>query len=384
MRRFPMATVTIAAFASLAVGGCGGGGGGGGAPNPPVNNPPPPPSDPLGPVGSLAEEQDRLFESIGLNVIQPGYAALTVDITALESGAATYCSDPGASNVADLEEAWRSAMLAWQSIAIVRFGPVEESNRRLRIQFFPDPNDAVVNNVSQILNGSQTIDEALVAASPVGAQGLPALEYLIFDLGGLDDPVDGPRRCELAVAIGQNLATMGEELATAWSMSGQLLADFTSAGGTFTDRTDVLTEILESLAVESEFVADEKLTRPIQVGASAAESFRAEHSRENLIANVDTIRTLLDVGTADTAYGLRDYLARAHSADAISAQLDSQLSTAEEGLAALNASLEGIILGTDSGDIDSVRAAMQDLADSFIDAAIAADVNLGFNNQDGD
>ena len=380
LNRLGIIATGMLALAVTACGGGGGGGGGGGNQNPP----PPPPAGPLGPIGTLEQEQDRLFESIGMNVIVPGYASLMTGMADLESGAGTYCANPGAGDLAALQDNWRNAMIAWQSIEIVRFGPVEEDNRRLRVQFFPDPNDAVLNNVTQILDGVQVIDEALVAGSAVGAQGLPALEYILFELGGLDDAVDGPRRCELVVAIAQNLSTMADDLATAWDMGGQLLADFTSASGTFADRVEVLTEILESLAVQTEFVADEKLTRPIAVGALSTESYRSEHSRENLIADVAALRAFLDIGTADTDYGLRDYLRRAHDADAISNQLNAQLQAAEVGLAALTASIEDIIQGTETGDIDSVRVAMQDLADSFIDAAVAADVNLGFSNQDGD
>ncbi|MEO0576988.1 MAG: hypothetical protein AAF004_16140, partial [Pseudomonadota bacterium] len=75
---------------------------------------------------------------------------------------------------------------------------------------------------------------------------------------------------------------------------------------------------------------------------------------------------------------------RAHDSGAIADQLDQQLGDAEAGLAALTATLEAILLGTENGDIDTIRTGLQDLADSFVDAAIAADVNLGFNNQDGD
>ncbi|MEM7432884.1 MAG: imelysin family protein [Pseudomonadota bacterium] len=368
--------------AALALTACGGGGGGGGGGNNPP--PPPPPADPLGPVGSVADEQDRLFMSIGDNFVVPRYAAMMTAMGGLETAATDYCANPAAGDLSTFQDAWRDAMTAWQAITIIRFGPVEENNRRLRIQFFPDENDAVLNNVTQVLNNGLAIDETLIAGSAVGAQGLPAMEYLLFDLGGLDDAVDGPRRCELAVAVAQNLSTMADELATAWDPAGQLLADFTSASGTFTDRADVLTEILESMALETEFVADEKITRPIAVGSQATESFRSEFSRENLIANTDALRTLLDIGTAATDYGLTDYLRRAHSADPISTQLNDQLQAAQDGLDVLTASIEAIILGTETGDIDIVRTSMQDLADSFIDAAVAADVNLGFSNQDGD
>ncbi|MEM8983705.1 MAG: imelysin family protein [Pseudomonadota bacterium] len=367
---------------ALTISGCGGGGGGGSAAPPPTTNPPP--ADPLGPVGTLAEEQDRLFLSIGENVIVPGYASMKTSMDMLVADTQTTCSTPDSTTIAALQDSWRAAMLAWQRVSIVRFGPVEENNRRFRIQFFPDANNAVINNTTAVLNGGQSIDETLIASSPVGAQGLPAIEYIVFELGGLDDPATGPRRCEMLLAVSANLATLADELAIAWDSSGQLLADFTSASGVYMDRTEVLTEILESIAQDTEFVADEKLTRPIATGANTTESFRSEHSLENLLANVDATRAILDVGSADTDYGLRDYLARAHDANAISTQIDGQLGTAESGLAALSDSVESIILGTGSGDLDTIRSSMQDLADSFIDAAIAADVNLGFNNQDGD
>ncbi|MEL7024105.1 MAG: imelysin family protein [Pseudomonadota bacterium] len=371
--------------AALALGACGGGGGGGGSNTPPpTNTPPPAPTDPLGAVGTLAEEQERLFQSMGLGIIEPGYVAFASSTEAFMADTSAYCADPAAASIDTLTAAWRATMTAWQSITIVRVGPVEENNRRFRIQFFPDPNNAVVNNVTSLINDAQPIDQARVANSPVGAQGLPAMEYLLFDLGGLDDPVEGPRRCELAIAITENLDAMADELAAAWDGAGQLQADFATGSGVFMDRTEVLTGILESLAQETEFVADEKVTRPQQTGAMTTESFRSETSRENLVANVAAIRAFLDRGAADTDYGFRDYLRRAHDAEAIADQLDSQLATAETGLAALSVSLEAILMGTQTGDIDTIRTSLQDLADSFIDAAVAADVNLGFNNQDGD
>ncbi|MEM7611997.1 MAG: imelysin family protein [Pseudomonadota bacterium] len=369
--------ITIVAACALVA--CGGGGGGS-SPAPVA----PAPTDPLGTIGTIAQEQERFFEALALNVVSPAYASMATSADALKTSLMNYCASPSAGDLAALQSSWRDAMRDWQSATIVRFGPVEENNRRLRIQFFPDQNDAVLNNVTALLSGSQVIDEAIVANSPVGAQGLPAIEYLLFDLGGLDDTTNGPRRCELAVSIASNYATMATELSTAWDASGQLVADFVNGSGVFMDRTEVLTAILESLAQETEFVADEKVTRPQQTGAMTTESFRSENSVDNLVANSAAIRAFLDIGSATTDYGFRDYLRRAHDSQAIADQLDAQLGAAEAGLAALNASLESILLGTETGDIDTVRTSLQDLADSFIDAAVAADVNLGFNNQDGD
>ena len=98
------------AIVSLSLSACGGGGGGGGGGPSSPPPPPPPPADPLGPVGTVAEEQDRLFESVGMNIIVPGYAAMATSMTALETGAGAYCADPVNGDLSAFQNDWRAAM----------------------------------------------------------------------------------------------------------------------------------------------------------------------------------------------------------------------------------------------------------------------------------
>ena len=173
---------------ALIVATCGGGGGRKQQfrrrrhPRPPPP-PPPEPTDPLGEVGTVEEERVRLFETLGEDMFAVGYAGLRDAADELEGAVGTYCDAPS-SDQDDVEDAWRHAMAAWQEVQLLAVGPVEEANRRFRLQFFPDNNEAVERGVDSALAGDGPITEAGIAEESVGVQGLPAIEYLLFAIGG--------------------------------------------------------------------------------------------------------------------------------------------------------------------------------------------------------
>ena len=366
--------------------GCGGGGGGGStpAPTPPPPPPPPPePTDPLGDVGTRAEEQARLYKAVGEDVIAPAYGELRDTAASLDEAIESYCGAPTADQDA-IKEAWRAAMLAWQRIQHLTVGPIEADNRRYRLQFFPDSNEAVERGVDTALAGTEPLTETVISGRNVGVQGLPALEYLVFEIGGLDDPTDGPRRCELAEAVAANVATIASQVAAPWAEGGAYIDDFVNIDGDFMESDDVLVAILEAMANQAEYIADRKLKPALDASdAQSLESPYAKHSAENITANVEGLEALFE-HEDDDVYRLRDYLERTHEADSITEQLDTQLTAASDALAGFDGTLEDIVGGQAAGDPDGVYEALQDVADLVVDAAVEAGVELGFNNLDGD
>ena len=367
------------------------GGGGGGSSPPPATPTPATPAtddddtDPLGEVGTVEEERVRLFETLGQEIFAVGYADLRTRADELETTVDGYCDAPSA-DYADVEDAWRQAMAAWQSVQLLAVGPVEESNRRYRLQFFPDVNEAVERGVDSALAGDEAITEQTIANASVGAQGLPAVEYLLFEIGGWDDATTGPRRCELAVAITANVATIAAEVAEPWQAGGSFIDEFVNFSGTyFNDSEDVLTAVFEAVTHHAEFIADRKLRDAVDnSNPNILESHYAENSAANIRANLDALRGIFDTGEEDV-YRLRDYLERAVvNAEGISEQIAGQLDLADDALEALEGSLEDVVAGDADGDAEQVRATIRELANLFLDSALAAGVNIGFNNQDGD
>ena len=350
-------------------------------PEPPTEPTKPPPAS-LGAVGTKAEEQSRFFAAVAGELLAPDYAAFAAAAQALSTSARAYCTAPGSGDAAALGGAWRRAMAAWQRVQHLRTGPVEEDHRRLRIQLFPDNSGNVQRNLEGLLSGTGTISEDAVSASPVGAQGLPALEQLIFAEALAADS----RRCQAAVAIADNLRTMAGEIAAPWREDGALFQAFINGTEPFLDRDDVLIALLESIAVQAEFIADRKIAPALRGGdASALESPLAAHSKENIAANLGALADLID-NEHGGIYRLRDYLRRAHGEEPVGSQLVSVAAEAQGRIAALMASFEDIVAGQAAGDgeVESLRVDFQKLSDLGVEAAVAAGVSLGFNSEDGD
>lgn len=345
----------------------------------------------LGEVGTKAAEQARLFSAVGREVIAPAYAGLQNCAKQLEAAIDEYCAAPGP-DLSMVEAAWRATMRAWQRVQHLAVGPVEEANRRFRLQFFPDSNEAVERGVDNALAGEDALDQKVIANRSVGVQGLPALEYLLFSIGGLDDAVAGPRRCELAGAIAANVRVVTMEISGEWQEGGGFIEDFVNARGDFSDADDVLASIFESLAVQAETIADRKLKPALNNfrDIHGLESRYAEHSAANISANLVAFRRLF-ASDAVGFYRLRDYLERVHrdEAGSIPADIVAQFDAAEAVLKTIEKSghsLEDIVAGQASVavDLNALEQAFQRLADLGAEAAIAAGVEIGFNFQDGD
>lgn len=378
---------------TLALLGCGGGGGGGGGSQPPASTPPPAGSggndsggeddaDPLGAVGTVEEERARLFAALGEDVIAANYSGFEVEMLEVKAAFGTFCVDPAANDVVLLRSAWRDAMGAWQKASIIRFGPVARNNREFRINLFPDGNDAVTVNTNQVLDGTTELTEANIANSAVGAQGLPALEYLLFELG-FADSATATRRCEFGIAVSDNLTTLAGELRSAWETGGATLTDFLI--GTGATGRDNLVALLESIAVTSEIVGDRKLLDAITAGdTELLESERSETSLDNINANAEALQEFINDEAEDT-YRLRDYIVRAHMATSEADLFEAELESVRLSIDSFGEnSLAAVIGGMATGDADALRIAFQQLADLTVDIAVASGVNLGFNNQDGD
>jgi predicted lipoprotein len=378
---------SILLLTALLITSCGGGGGGSSssAPAPaPTPTPTPTPTSPLGDVGTPVEEQRALATAFVENTIGPGYIAFASSAAALSTAADGFCANSATGDLAALRSQWRATMSSWQSIELVRAGASENSNRRFRIQFFPDLNNAVQTNSDQVLASSAAITETTIANTPVGAQGLPAIEYVLFELDGFGDATAGPRRCEFIQAVAENIETMSIELRADWATGGTSRNDLLNATGEFTDADGVLVAVLESFAQEAEEMADRKLKDAFtSADITQLESFRSRTSKANLINNLQSLQQMFDDGDS-TTYGLRDLIDRSLTISSVGDQLSDQLVTLDTQLRMLAPELEDIVAGNAAGDLEVISDALQTVADLTIDVAVAAGVNLGFNNRDGD
>lgn len=149
--------------------------------------------------------------------VRPAYADLAAAAARHAADWRDACARP---NDAALDARLRASYAAlaehWWRIEFVRFGPIIEDFRAERIDFWPDRRNATTRGVAALLDPAAPEPTAeSVRAQSAAAQGLPALERILFDAPGA-----GKRRpartCAAGRAIAANLAAIGAEVATAW------------------------------------------------------------------------------------------------------------------------------------------------------------------------
>ena len=238
-----------------------------------------------------------VLAATGDEVIVPGYAAMAGRMAALESSAAAYCAAPSASGLDGLRTAWRDAIGAWLEVSWLDFGPIENDNRRLRIEFWPDANGNVRRSVDQVLARTEPVTEAVLANQSVAAQGLPALELLLFDppAGALDaflDPASGARRCAYAVAIAANLSTIADAVHDEWRRDGGGFVDQVALAGkgstAFASAAAAMEELVNAVVASVEQTKNDRLGVPLGVDGAAARPDSAESRPSgNSLPNVE-------------------------------------------------------------------------------------------------
>ncbi len=159
-------------------------------------------------------------------VVVPGYAELVTQTGAMADKAGQFCAARNEAGFEAMQAQWLRTMDAWQSMRWLAQGPINFAYRFDRFEAWPRASAAAVQTRVDLLlaqagsSDAPAMNRALIEIQPVQAQGLPALEYLLFeDRSAADFPDDaaGNRRCEMVEAIAQNLQAMAIAVHENWT-----------------------------------------------------------------------------------------------------------------------------------------------------------------------
>ena len=325
--------------------------------------------------------------------IEPGYRVLAEEARRLASSASDFCllATPGEQDLHQLQEDWRQTNRAWQHIQWLKLGPILEESRLFRLQFWPDSNEAVTKGLAALLNSPETVTPEYIASRNVGAQGLPAAEQLLFAKAAetsLLTGQDGIKRCEVLVAITENISSIGRTLVHAWSDAGGGYGQtFKTGGGEFNGRIDVVEEVVTNWLEQLEKVKDKKLMVPLGSDIPGlpdeAESPLSDESLTNIRINLDA---LSQIYTANGRHGFDDILTGHLQQDGIAREMTEILARLQSDIGKLQMGLTQAISEESERQllqqvIDDLRDFRTVLAADFIQAL---DINIGFNSNDGD
>lgn len=126
-------------------------------------------------------DQVALFTNIADNLIVPSFQNLQTATSSLDAKITDFVEQPSTENLMDARTAFRTTYIAWQSVEYFGFGPSETLLLNDKINHFPLNAPLLEANISA---GQYNLD------SPDNYySGLPALDYLLYGLGGNDDAI---------------------------------------------------------------------------------------------------------------------------------------------------------------------------------------------------
>lgn len=204
-----------------------------------------------------------------------------------------------------LIERFHETMDAWMALRHLSFGPAEDFMRESRIQFAPDPDGRVAAAVAQLLRSDRggEIDPKAFAQQSVAAQGLPALEHVLFAGDGrpaLTAGGDGAARCRLGRAITRNLKTMAGAMAAEWRDPKGIAHRLTHPGEKnvfFSTHKDATLAFSKALHGGFDVLAALKIEPPLGKSLATArpdlvESARSKRSARNIVINLEALAAL--------------------------------------------------------------------------------------------
>ena len=338
----------------------------------------------------------RLLQDLANGVVVPQYQAMTAAFGELDRTTDAFCTAPGAAGLETARSAWRVAMESWVTAATFELGPIGEDNRELRIEFWPDANDNVPRAVEQLLARDDALTAETLARQSVAAQGLPALEILLFesDVDVLAEFASGDRagrRCTYARAITGNLLGMARAVEDGWTSDGGYAAQLASSGrgsDVFATREAAIDEVVNGLVTTLSVTRNDRLADPLGGDTVAdAKPFRAEsvlsgNSFANVAAALRGAQAIYDAGAG---FGFDDYL-RDSDRDALASTISGEFTALQDRIAAMPAPLAAAVQD------EQLRPRVVELLDRATtlsrlietDLSAAMDVTVGFNENDGD
>lgn len=156
-RKTAAAAVTLLAVASFIIA-CSKGGGGG-------------TPEPVTPTGF---DKAAMLVNYADNIIIPAYTTLQTQSATLETAVNTFLATPNTANQQALKTVFKDTYLRFEDVSVDQFGPAESALLSNFLNTFPTDSAMVEGNITR-----GTYD--LTINSSISQQGLPALDYLLFN-----------------------------------------------------------------------------------------------------------------------------------------------------------------------------------------------------------
>lgn len=314
-------------------------------------------------AAGAGDEARLIGATVSSTVVAPKFSALN---TAMAGQAAAWNS---CGETAALRAAFLSAYDGWARVEFFRSGPLAQQTRAERVDYWPDPRNAVEKGVKGLLSLAAPTDitPQKIVSESVAAQGLPALERILFASQGETEKSLSDMECALGRGIANNLLSIASALDAEWNDGPDSeVARLKAALQDQVKGRESSVALLTDLATGIRIVEDKKI--PALFGSKgsapnphAAKSWRSGRSERDLAVNLETL--------------ISAYQAIRPFAPQAAASVVEKLQDARDALADKD----------DQNRVFAIAAAINNAKYYAVDILPAeVGITLGFNSLDGD
>ena len=328
------------------------------------------------------------------NLIVPAFRNYATKVTALQAAAAQFADAPDEAKLAELRTAWRSAYLAWQSVAPYNIGPAEAAGLRSATNIYPTDAAAIEENIA-------AENYVLDLPSKNAEQGFPALDYLLHGIAGTDaalltrytDTARGQAYRSYLMAVANRLHTLSVQVADEWA--GDARNAFVSNSGS--SATGSVNSLLNDYLFHFE-----KDLRAAKVGIPAGvfssgsrfpemtEGYYAgDLSRELFVEALDATQDFFNgraFGSSTDGPGIRTYLNYLNDGaeSELAAQINARFDEARTIATGLDASFARQVAEDHEAMLSAYDALQKNVILMKVDMFQALNVKVDFVDADGD
>ena len=334
-------------------------------------------------------DRAAMLENYGNNIIVPAFESLQTSVDDLQGAAQDFENERTLENLETLQEALKSARLAWQDASPFQFGPSESVLLRASLNTYPVDTEKVSDRVSSGEDSFGTIDSR-------DAAGLPALGYLLHGVGDTNEEIlsmyttdtDADNRLDYLLG---NISFVKEKVDTAtedWQASGgDYIGMFLSEENAGTDVGSSLGMLINSYVKHYErFLRDGKIGIPAGVRSAgtprplAVEAYYGGYSVELASANLQQVERIF---TGGDSRGLDDNLEALGAGD-LSSEIQTQIDEAQSALDGLSDPLSQQIEENNDPVLTTFEEMQQVVTLLKADMTSILGITITYQDNDGD
>ena len=350
----------------------------------------------------LYEDYDKLslLTNLADNYIIPSLDAYKSKIVSLNIHVDSFIVNPNISNLTLLRTNWEDALLNWQDIGFLDFGPSENILLRKQTNTFPIDTAELNNSIS-------TTEWNLDYVSSYDSKGLQALDYLLFKPGHTDNELITYYQNNISAknylkALAEDLNQNINYVTNEWiTYREDFINDFevTTSNLSTNSQGSSISNIINALCLHYEFyVRRGKVGLPLGVfnGFSQlelpelVECYYSGKSTQNLVRSVNSLRKYVTGSSYlnnDNGLGLDDYMDFVNAeqnSQQLSTVIDNQFLTILEELNNINGPLSEEIINNKSQITQTYQELQQLVPYMKVDMTSALGVLITYQDNDGD